>query len=98
MPFGLRRPLANTRCCPLAMSISQIAARPASTSIPRSATLLLEPTVAYSLLPSGLAMRPLVQWWLSVPPGRSTSLVGVAVMRVSPFLYGNHTTASVFAT
>jgi hypothetical protein len=31
---------------PLAMSISQIAARPSSASMPCSATLLFEPTVA----------------------------------------------------
>ena len=46
MPLGLRRPLAKTRCLPLFGSISQMAARPASSSMPCSATLLLEPTVA----------------------------------------------------
>jgi hypothetical protein len=39
---------------PLAMSNCQIAARPASASMPFSATLLFEPTVTYSFLPSGL--------------------------------------------
>jgi hypothetical protein len=44
--LGLRRPEAKIRCAPVSMSISQIAARPSSASIPFSATLLLEPTVA----------------------------------------------------
>ena len=46
--------------------------------MPFSPTLLLEPTVAYSLLPSGLAMTFLVQWWLIGPPGRSVTLTGAA--------------------
>jgi len=35
--------------------------------------LLLEPVVAYSLLPSGVAMMFFVQWWLMVPAGRSVT-------------------------
>jgi hypothetical protein len=61
MPFGLRNPEANTREAPVAGSISRIAARRSSFSMPRSATLLFEPTVTYSRLPSALAIRFLVQ-------------------------------------
>ncbi|MNW16094.1 hypothetical protein D3C71_2148260 [compost metagenome] len=62
MPTGLRRPVAYRRLAPLATSISQMAARPSSISMPFSATLLLDPTDTYSLRPSGLAIRFLVQW------------------------------------
>ena len=57
------------------MVYSQIAARPFSASIPFSATLLFEPTVTNSLVPSGLATTFLVQWWL-IPAGRSTTFSG----------------------
>jgi hypothetical protein len=42
--------------------ISQIAARPASFSMPFSATLLFDPTLTYSFAPSGDAMTFFVQW------------------------------------
>ena len=97
MPLGLRRPVAKMRPLPLAMSISQMAARPTSADMPFSATLLLEPTVAYSLLPSALAMMFLVQWWFSVPPGRSVTFTGAAVICVWPVTYGTLTMPSVLA-
>ncbi len=65
--------------------------------MPFSPALLLEPTVAYSLLPSGLAMMFLVQWWLIGPPGRSVTLTGCAVICVCPGWYGTFTMASEFA-
>jgi len=46
MPLTLRRPVANSRLAPVFALISQIAARPSSFSMPFSAALLLEPTVA----------------------------------------------------
>jgi hypothetical protein len=98
MPLGLRRPLANRRLLPLARSISQIAARPSSCCMPCSATLLFEPTVAYSLRPSGLAISDLVQWWLRGPPGRSVTLRPGVSTRVCPGWYANSITASVLAT
>ena len=52
--------------------------------MPFSPTLLFEPTVAYSLRPSGEAMMFFVQWWLMVPAGRSVSRRVGAVMRVWP--------------
>jgi hypothetical protein len=60
-PTGFRSPLANIRAVPVAMSISQMAARPSSWSMPFSATLLFEPTAAYNFVPSALAISPLVQ-------------------------------------
>ena len=45
-PPGLRRPVANRRRVVACGSISQMAARPASISIPFSATLLFDPTPA----------------------------------------------------
>ena len=55
-------------------------------------------TPTYSLEPSGLAMRLFVQWWFSVPAGRSTTFTPGSAMCVTPGVYGNRTTASVFAT
>ena len=75
-----------------------MAARPTSACGPRSPALLLDPTLTYSRLPSGLASRFFVQWWLIGPPGRSTSLVPGAVITVSPLRYGKLSTASAFAT
>jgi len=45
IPFGLRKPDANTRVWPVAGSTSRIAARCSSLSKPFSAALLFEPTV-----------------------------------------------------
>ena len=86
MPFGLRRPDAKTRVLPLAMSISRIAARSCSWSMPFSATLLFEPVVAYSLLPSLLAMMFLVQWWFNGPPGSGATCCGLSRISVTPSL------------
>jgi hypothetical protein len=61
-PLGLRRPLAYSRICFVAIVYSQIAARPVSLSRPFSPTLLFEPTVMNSLAPSGLAITFFVQW------------------------------------
>ena len=83
---------------PPARSNSQIAARPFSCSMPCSATLLFEPTDTYSLLPSGLATRPLVQWWFNGPPGRSATFVDGPSILVAPGLYSKRTSASVLAT
>ena len=66
--------------------------------MPRSPTLLFEPTVAYSFVPSGLAIRLFVQWWLIGPAGRSTSFVPAASMRVSTPSYGKRTIAFELAT
>ena len=79
------------------ISTSQMAARPTSTSMPSSATLLFDPTVTYNLVPSLFAMIFLVQWWLIGPPGKSTTLVAGALIFKSPFAYGNLTTASALA-
>ena len=98
MPLGLRRPLANRRFWPVCRSTSQIAARPASISMPFSPTLLLEPTVAYSLLPSWLAMMFLVQWWFSGLPGKSVTCTPAALICVCPASYGNLMMASALAT
>lgn len=76
---------------------SQTAARSASSSMPFSAMLLLEPTVTKSLLLSGLAIKFLVQWWLMGPAGSATKVVAAARICVSPAVYGNRTTASVLA-
>jgi hypothetical protein len=62
IPFGLRRPVANRCPSPLAASNSKIAARPVSASTPFSPTLLFDPTVAKSFVPSQLATMFLVQW------------------------------------
>ena len=61
-PAGLRSPVAYTRWLPVRGSISQIAARPSSFSMPFSAALLFEPTPTYKCDPSGLAIRLFVQW------------------------------------
>ena len=66
--------------------------------MPCSAMLLLEPTVAYRRVPSGLAIRFLVQWWLSVPPGSGATCTPGAEIDVAPGEYGKRTTASVLAT
>jgi hypothetical protein len=85
MPTGLRKPDGKDPVgAPVATCTSQIAARPASTAMPRSPTLLLEPTLTYSLLPSGLASRFFVQWWLIGPAGRSSSLRAGRRDAVSP--------------
>jgi hypothetical protein len=97
-PLGLRKPVAKMRERPVARSISQIAARPSSCCMQCSATLLFEPTVAYSLRPSGLAISDLVQWWLRGPPGRSVTLRPGVSTRVCPGWYANSITASVLAT
>jgi hypothetical protein len=47
-------------------------------------------------LPSGAAITFLVQWWL-IPAGRSMTFVPLAVMLVSPVLYGNFHSASALA-
>jgi hypothetical protein len=60
-PFGLRRPEAKVRRAPLLASTSQISARPSSSAMPCSATLLFEPVVTYSFEPSREAIRFLVQ-------------------------------------
>ena len=98
MPFGLRKPVANSDALPLARSSCQMAARPCSCSMPFSPTLLFEPTVTYSVLPSALAIRFLVQWWFSGPPGKSMTFTPRAVIDVWPGWYGNFSTASVLAT
>ena len=97
MPFGLRRPEANRRVPPLFTSISRMAARLISFSRPFSPTLLFEPTVAYSLLPSRLARMFLVQWWFR-PAGSGARRCPASVMAVAPSLYGKRTMASAFAT
>ncbi|MCY1553218.1 hypothetical protein D9M68_896810 [compost metagenome] len=66
-------------------------------SMPFSATLLLDPTDAYSLLPSGLAIRFLVQWWL-MPAGRSAIFSPGESILVCPVSYGKRITASALAT
>ncbi|MNI84691.1 hypothetical protein D3C73_1416170 [compost metagenome] len=66
-------------------------------SMPFSATLLLEPTDTYSLLPSALAIRFLVQWWL-MPAGRSVTRTPGAEICVWPVSYGKRSTASALAT
>jgi hypothetical protein len=59
--LGLRRPAAKIRRSPVAIDISRIAARSRSFSMPFSATLLFEPTVAYRSRPSRSAMMFFVQ-------------------------------------
>ena len=68
---------------PVFGSTSQMAARPSSAGRPFSPTLLLDPTVTYSLLPSPLAITFLVQWWL-MPAGRSVTFAGAPPACVWP--------------
>jgi hypothetical protein len=60
--------------------------------------LLFEPTVAYSLLPSRLAMMFLVQWWFIGRPAASRHLLRRVGDAVSPSLYGKRTMPSALAT
>ena len=66
--------------------------------MPFSATLLLEPTVAYIFVPSAFAMMFFVPWWLrSARAGRLSLVSGARDLR-DPVRYTNFTIASVFAT
>jgi hypothetical protein len=55
-----------------------------SASMPPSAMLESEPTVTYSLVPSGLASRLRAQWLFGALAGRSTTLLPAAVIAVAP--------------
>ncbi len=66
--------------------------------MPFSPALLFDPAVAYSLLPSGVAMMFLVQWWLMAPAGRSVTFTPGDPMLVSPLRYWNFRMASLSAT
>ena len=67
-------------------------------AMPFSATLLFDPTATNSFVPSADAITFLVQWWLIVPPGRSATFTGAAVIVVCPAWYGKRTSASALAT
>ena len=65
-------------------SISHTAARWYSAWMPFSVMLLLEPTPAWSLEPSGLAVGLFVQWWSIGPPGSSVSFTPGVMIDVWP--------------
>ncbi len=70
---------------PVAGSISQTTARLASTVMPRSEALLLEPMPTYRRLPSALAASALVQWWL-MSDGSSVTVTGGPLACIWPSL------------